>query len=86
MKSVLMVDDDNPTLLGLGVRLKAMSYSVFTAKNAASAVAAVRKSGSDVVVLDVSLPAGDGFVAAVPRPRPSSSLRRVANPVCSNEP
>ncbi|MDB6009157.1 MAG: czcR 2 [Gammaproteobacteria bacterium] len=64
MKSVLMVDDDNTTLLGIGVRLKAMGYTVFTAKDAVSAVSAVRKSSPDVVVLDISLPAGDGFVVA----------------------
>jgi CheY-like chemotaxis protein len=64
MKSVLMVDDDNTTLLGLGVRLKAMGYTVFTAKDAVSAVSAVRKGNPDVVVLDISLPAGDGFVVA----------------------
>ena len=64
MKSVLMVDDDNTTLLGIGVRLKAMGYTVFTAKDAVSAVSAVRKGSPDVVVLDISLPAGDGFVVA----------------------
>ena len=64
MKSVLMVDDDNTTLLGIGVRLKAMGYTVFTAKDAVSAVSAARKGSPDVVVLDISLPAGDGFVVA----------------------
>jgi CheY-like chemotaxis protein len=64
MKSVLLVDDDNTTLLGVGVRLKAMGYTVFTAKDAVSAVSAVLKSSPDVVVLDISLPAGDGFVVA----------------------
>jgi hypothetical protein len=37
MKSVLMVDDDNTTLLGIGVRLKGTGYTVFTAKDAVSA-------------------------------------------------
>jgi CheY-like chemotaxis protein len=64
MKSVLMVDDDNITLLGIGVRLKAMGYTVFTAKDAINAISAVLKNSPDVVVLDISLPAGDGFVVA----------------------
>lgn len=64
MKSVLLVDDDNTLLLGAGVRLKSMGYTVFTAKDAVSAVSAVRKSEPDVVVLDISLPAGDGFLVA----------------------
>jgi CheY-like chemotaxis protein len=64
MKSVLLVDDDNTVLLGTGVRLKAMGYIVFTAKDAVSAISAVRKNEPDVVVLDISLPAGDGFLVA----------------------
>jgi DNA-binding response OmpR family regulator len=64
MKSVLLVDDDNTLLLGTGIRLKSMGYTVFTAKDAVSAVSAVRKSAPDVVVLDISLPAGDGFLVA----------------------
>jgi CheY-like chemotaxis protein len=64
MKSVLLVDDDNTILLSIGVRLKRMGYTVYTAKDAVSAVSAVVKNGPDVVVLDVSLPAGDGFLVA----------------------
>jgi two-component system chemotaxis response regulator CheY len=64
MKSVLLVDDDNTILLGTGVRLKSMGYTVYTAKDAVSAISAVRKNEPDVVVLDISLPAGDGFVVA----------------------
>jgi len=51
MKSVLLVDDDNTALLGTGVRLKSMRHIV-------------RKNESDVAVLDISLPAGDGFLVA----------------------
>jgi CheY-like chemotaxis protein len=64
MKSVLLVDDDNTILLGIGVRLKAMGYTIYTAKDAVSAVSAARKNEPDVVVLDISLPAGDGFLVA----------------------
>jgi len=64
MKTVLLVDDDNSILLGTGVRLKSMGYTVYTAKDAVNAVSAVVKNHPDVVVLDVSLPAGDGFLVA----------------------
>src|SRR3984885_9070175 len=64
MKTVLLVDDDNVFLLTIGVRLKSMGYTVYTAKDAASAISVVRKTGPDVIVLDVSLPAGDGFLVA----------------------
>jgi CheY-like chemotaxis protein len=64
MKTVLLVDDDKTVLLGTGMRLKSMGYTVYTAKDAVSAVSAVRKNEPDVVVLDISLPAGDGFLVA----------------------
>jgi two-component system cell cycle response regulator len=64
MKTVLLVDDDNVFLLAIGVRLKGMGYTVCTSKDAASAISAVRKNSPDVVVLDISLPAGDGFLVA----------------------
>jgi two-component system chemotaxis response regulator CheY len=64
MKRVLLVDDDNTILLGTGVRLKSMGYTVYTAKDAVSAVSAVVKNNPDVVVLDLTLPAGDGFLVA----------------------
>jgi two-component system cell cycle response regulator len=62
MKTVLLVDDDNTVLLGLGVRLKSMGYTVYTAKDAVNAVSAAVKNSPNVVVLDISLPAGDGFL------------------------
>jgi CheY-like chemotaxis protein len=64
MKTVLLVDDDNIFLLTIGVRLKSMGYTVCTAKDAANAITVVRKTSPDVIVLDVSLPAGDGFLVA----------------------
>jgi CheY-like chemotaxis protein len=64
MKTVLLIDDDNVFLLTIGVRLKGMGYTVCTAKDAASAISVVRKTSPDVIVLDVSLPAGDGFLVA----------------------
>ena len=64
MKTVLLIDDDNVFLLSVGVRLKSMGYTVCTAKDAASAISVVHKTSPDVIVLDVSLPAGNGFLVA----------------------
>jgi two-component system sensor histidine kinase/response regulator len=64
MKTVLLVDDDNAFLLTIGVRLKSMGYIVHAAKDAATAITVVRKTNPDVIVLDISLPAGDGFLVA----------------------
>jgi CheY-like chemotaxis protein len=64
MKTVLLIDDDNVFLLTIGVRLKSIGYTVYAANDAVSAISAVRKNNPDVIVLDVSLPAGDGFMVA----------------------
>ena len=64
MKTVLLIDDDNVFLLTIGVRLKSMGYTVHAAKDAANAISVARKTNPDVIVLDVSLPAGDGFLVA----------------------
>lgn len=64
MKTVLLVEDDRNIALAFGVRLKSMGYLVHTASDAANAVSQVRKTNPDVVLLDISLPGGDGFTVA----------------------
>jgi DNA-binding response OmpR family regulator len=64
MKTVVLVEDDKNIALAFGVRLKAMGYAVHVARDAATAVAVVRKVSPDVVLLDISLPGGDGFMVA----------------------
>jgi CheY-like chemotaxis protein len=64
MKSVLLVEDDRKLTMAIAVRLKAMGYEVSTAADAITAVSAARKSAPDVVVIDINLPGGDGFVVA----------------------
>lgn len=64
MKKVLLVEDDRKITLAVGVRLKAMGYELATASDAVSAVAQARKFAPDVVLLDINLPGGDGFVVA----------------------
>ena len=72
MKSVLLVDDDNTVLLATGVRLKAMGYVVYTAKDAVSAISAVRKN--EIV----------SRIWSDLRQHRSSSLPRVKTPRCVN--
>ena len=64
MKTVLLVEDDRKITLAVGVRLKAMGYQLATAADAISAVAQARKHAPDVVLLDINLPGGDGFLVA----------------------
>lgn len=64
MKTVLLIEDDRKITLAVGIRLKAMGYEVATAADAVSAVAQARKIEPDVVLLDINLPGGDGFIVA----------------------
>src|SRR5450432_3868496 len=59
---ILIIDDDEHLLLGLTARLKAHGYGVVCATDAVSAIAMARKEAPDLVILDLGLPAGDGFV------------------------
>jgi DNA-binding response OmpR family regulator len=61
-KTILLVDDDQDLLLGLTPRLKANGYKVVYAKDAIAAIAVARTEAADLVILDLGLPAGDGFV------------------------
>jgi DNA-binding response OmpR family regulator len=60
-KKILIVDDDQDLLLGLGARLKANSYSVVTAADAKAAISVARMEAPDLIILDLGLPGGDGF-------------------------
>jgi DNA-binding response OmpR family regulator len=61
-KKILIVDDDHHLVLGLTARLKANGYEVVCATDAISAIAVARREAPDLVVLDIGLPAGDGFL------------------------
>ena len=61
-KKILIIDDDQHLLLGLTARLKANEYVVVSAGDSVSAIAVARKEAPDLVILDLGLPAGDGFV------------------------
>ena len=61
-KKILIVDDDPDVRLGLHVRLKANHYDTFFAGDAFSSVVEARTHEPDLIILDLGLPAGDGFV------------------------
>ena len=64
MKTVLIVEDDARVSQAYGIRLKAMGYSVVTAADAVTAVTQARKHEPDVILLDIFMPGGDGFMVA----------------------
>src|SRR6202050_5579914 len=60
-KKILIVDDDPDVRLGLHVRLKANHYNVIFAPDGMASIAEARKHMPDLIMLDLGLPAGDGF-------------------------
>jgi len=61
-KKILIVDDDPDVRHGMQVRLNANGYDTFFAVDALSSITEARKRNPDLIVLDLGLPAGDGFV------------------------
>jgi DNA-binding response OmpR family regulator len=61
-KKILIVDDDQHLLLGLTARLKSNGYGVITSMDAVSAISVARRALPDLIILDLGLPAGDGFL------------------------
>jgi DNA-binding response OmpR family regulator len=61
-KKILLVDDDPDVRLAMHVRLKANGYQTFFASDALTSVSEARKHQPDLIILDLGLPGGDGFV------------------------
>ena len=59
---ILVVDDDPDMRQTLQIRLKANGYDVHCAEDGMGAISEARKQTPDLIVLDLGLPAGDGFV------------------------
>lgn len=61
-KKILIVEDDQDMRLALNIRLRANNYDTAFAADAILAVSMAKKEQPDLVLLDLGLPAGDGFV------------------------
>ena len=61
-KKILVVEDDADMRLGYQVLLRAHHYDTFLAVDGTSAVSEAVKHRPDLVILDLGMPAGDGFV------------------------
>ena len=59
---ILIVDDDPDLRRGLNLRLRANHYETAYATDGFSAIAMAQKERPDLIILDLGLPAGDGFV------------------------
>jgi DNA-binding response OmpR family regulator len=61
-KKVLVVEDDADVRLGYHVLLKAHHYDTAFAIDGLTAVSEALKYQPDLIILDLGLPAGDGFI------------------------
>lgn len=64
MKTILIVEDDQQITLALQVRLKANRYAVAVASDAIVGASMARAVKPDLILLDISLPGGNGFQLA----------------------
>ncbi|HUO27453.1 MAG TPA: response regulator [Candidatus Aquilonibacter sp.] len=58
---ILVVDDDPDLLRAMRLRLRANNCEIATAADGYSAIATAQKERPDLIILDLGLPAGDGF-------------------------
>jgi DNA-binding response OmpR family regulator len=61
-KKILIVEDDGDVRLGYHILLNAHHYDTFFTSDSLSAVSGARTHQADLMILDLGLPAGDGFV------------------------
>jgi two-component system KDP operon response regulator KdpE len=59
---ILVVDDDPDLVRAMRLRLRANNYEVTTATDGYSAIASAQKDRPGLIILDLGLPVGDGFV------------------------
>ena len=64
MKKILIVEDDRKIAMTLALRLRTSGYEVSIAYDALSGLNTAVKLRPDLVLLDISMPAGDGFSVA----------------------
>jgi DNA-binding response OmpR family regulator len=63
-KKILIVDDERDIVKALMIRLHAAGYEVVTAFDGAQGVFMAHKEKPDLIILDIRMPAGNGFSVA----------------------
>jgi putative two-component system response regulator len=61
-KKILIVDDNEDVAKGLRIFFRAHNYTTVIASDAVAAISQAKKENPDLIVLDLGLPAGDGYV------------------------
>lgn len=59
---ILVIDDDPDLVRAMRLRLRASNFEVATATDGYSAIASAQKERPNLIILDLGLPVGDGFV------------------------
>ena len=62
VSKIMIVDDDPDLRQALKLRLRANHYETVSAVDGYSAIAVAYKERPNLIILDLGLPAGDGFV------------------------
>jgi DNA-binding response OmpR family regulator len=63
-KKILIVDDERDIVKVLVIRLQSSGYEVIAAFDGAQGVFMAHKEKPDLIILDIRMPAGDGFSVA----------------------
>ncbi|MEY2407986.1 MAG: hypothetical protein QOF48_656 [Verrucomicrobiota bacterium] len=64
MKTILIVEDDQKIAMALMIRLKASGYNASVAADAIAGASQARALKPDLILLDISMPGGNGFQLA----------------------
>lgn len=85
-KKILVVEDDKTISMALAIRLKSYGYETTVASDTVSGLETALKIRPDLVLLDISVPAGNGFMVAeriqklIPTPTPMIFLTASTKP------
>ncbi len=60
-KKILIVDDEPDVIKMLGTRLQANGYEIVSAQDGIQAVSVAHKEKPDMIILDIKMPAQDGY-------------------------
>jgi DNA-binding response OmpR family regulator len=63
-KKILIVDDERDIVKAVMIRLQSSGYEVVTAFDGAQGIFMAHKEKPDLIILDIRMPAGDGFSVA----------------------
>jgi DNA-binding response OmpR family regulator len=64
MKTILIIEDDQRIATALSIRFKAQGYATWVAGDALAGINLAVRHRPDLILLDIALPGGNGFVLA----------------------